>query len=314
MRGLLRRLDPVALVVDRARRDLRQRAGLRDRTVALADGRHVAALDTLGDRPAAVLLHGIGASKDHWPRLTRRLAPRLRVVAPDLPGYGESDVAGDLSTSGLADAVVQFLDALGLDRVHLAGAAMGGRIAALVAARHPDRLRTLWLLAPAGAEGERASEMIEGLFAGRGVPLFARTAAEYAASLAFTMSRPPAIPRPALRVLAAEGAAVYDHNRRRFAALSEELALGPSTEDVLRDVAVPTLVTWGAEDRVLHPSGAATVAAAMPNATAHVLDGVGHLPMLEVPEQLAADYLAFLDGWSEAPLSSESGSRSRTQT
>jgi len=295
MRGLLRRLDPVARAVDRARLGLRQRAGLHRRTLVLPDGRQIVYLDTETDRPPVVLLHGIGASKDHWPRLARRLAEHVRVIAPDLPGYGESDVAGDLSMAGLADAVVDVLDALDLDRVHLAGSSMGGRIAALVAARHPERLRTLWLLAPAGAEGERPSELIEQFFAGEGVPLFARTAEEYETSVAFTMSRPPAIPRPALRVLAAESAAVWGHHRRRFAALTEELAFGETTEAVLDGVAVPTLITWGTEDRVLHPSGAATIAAAMPDATVRLMDGVGHLPMLEAPEPLAADYLAFLD-------------------
>ena len=295
MFGFLRRLDPVARAVDRTRRRLRAEAGLVRRQLTLPDGREVVALDTEADKPPLVLVHGIGASKDHWPRLARRLADRVRVVAPDLPGFGESDVAGDLSMVGQAEAVVAFLDALGLDRVHLAGSSMGGRVVAELAHRHAGRLRSLWLLDPAGAEGEAPGEMIEGLFAGEGVPLFAQTPAEYAASLAFTMTRPPDIPRPALRVLAAESAAVYDHNIDVFAAMSLEMALGPSTEDLLRDVAVPTLISWGADDRVLHPSGAATIAAAMPDATVRLMDGVGHLPMLEAPDAAARDWLAFLD-------------------
>ncbi len=294
MLDFLRRLDPVARAVDRARRGLRQRAGLHRCELTLPDGRQLVYLDTETDRPPVVLVHGIGASKDHWPRLARELASRFRIIAPDLPGYGESDVAGDLTMSGLADAVVAFLDALGLDRVHLAGSSMGGRIAALVAARHPERLRTLWLLAPAGAEGERPSEMIEAFFAGEGVPLFARTAEEYAASVAFSMSQPPDLPRPALRVLAAESAAVWDHHRERFVELVGEIAFGETTEAILDGLAVPTLISWGDEDRVLHPSGAATIAAAMPSATVHRLSRVGHLPMLEAPEPLAAAYLAFL--------------------
>lgn len=295
MFGFLRALDPVARAVDKARRDARAAAGLTRRTVRLGDGREVVYLDQGGDRPPLVLLHGIGASKDHWPRLAKRMRERVRVIAPDLPGFGESDLTGDLSMAGQGEAVVAFLDALGLDRVHLAGSSMGGRIAAEVAHRHADRLRSLWLLAPAGAEGERPSEMIEGFFAGEGVPLFARTPAEYTASIQFTMRRPPAIPKPALRVLAAESAAAYDHTVQVFVDMTYEFATGATTEELLDGLPVPTLLTWGDADRVLHPSGADSIAAVLPDATVHLMPEVGHLPMMEDPTATARDGLAFLD-------------------
>ena len=295
MLSFLKKLDPIALAVEKSRRDLRAKAGFTVEETALPDGRTIAYLDTGGAHPPLLLVHGIGASKDHWPRLARRLAGRFRILAMDLPGFGDSAKTGDVSMVGQAETVVAFADALGLRRVHLAGSSMGGRIVAEVAHRHADRLLSLWLLDPAGAEGERPSEMIEGLFAGEGVPLFARTADEYAASVAFTMSQPPSIPTPALRVLAAESAEAYDRNLDIFRQMSEAFATGPTTEAILTDVAVPTLVTWGEEDRVLHPSGAATIAAAMPDATVHLLPGVGHLPMLEDPDAAARAYLSFLD-------------------
>ncbi len=301
MFGFLKSLDPVARAVDRARRDLRAAAGLERRALRLGDGREIVYLDTSPprpgdpDRPPLVAVHGIGASKDHWPRLAALVADRVRVVALDLPGFGESSLTGDLSMVGQADAVVAFLDALGLDRVHLAGSSMGGRVVAEVAHRHPDRLRSLWLLDPAGAQGDRPSEMIEGILNGDGVPLFARTPDEYRASVAFSMSTPPAIPRPALRVLAAESAEAYDRTLNVFLQMSAELATGPTTEALLAGLDVPTLISWGTEDRVLHPSGAATIAAAMPDAAVRLMPGVGHLPMLEDPEATARDFVAFLD-------------------
>ncbi len=298
--GLLSRLDPVARAVRKHRDRLRAEAGLDERRIALPDGREVALLDNGGDadgRPVLLALHGIGAQKDHWPRLARRLAGRVRTVAPDLPGFGDSDRApgADYSMTAQAAAVVALADALGLGRFHLAGSSMGGRIAAEVAAAHPDRLLSLWLLAPAGAEGERPSEMIETLLAGGDVPLFSRTAREYLDSVAFTMSRPPEIPRPAVRVLAAESARGYDLNLRIFRAMAEELDARPTTEALLDGLAVPTLLTWGEEDRVLHPSGARTVAARVPDATVRTHPGIGHIPMLEVPDAPARDFLDFLD-------------------
>ncbi len=304
MFAFLKKLDPVARAVEKARLDLRAKAGLERHELTLSDGRTVVYLDTGGDRTALVLLHGIGASKDHWPRLARRLKDRFRLVIPDLPGFGESDRAGDFSMTAQAEAVVTFADALGLGRFHLAGSSMGGRIAAEVAHRHPDRLQSLWLLNPAGAAGERPSEMIEGLLEGEGVPLFSRTADEYAASVAFSMSQPPPIPRPAYRVLAAESAEDYDFNHHVFRRMAEELAAGPTTEALLDGVGVPTLVTWGAEDRVLHPSGAASIAAGMPRAHVRMMQGIGHLPILEDPETTAQDFLAFVDALDAEPASS----------
>ena len=298
--GFLSRFDPVARAVRKHRDGLRDRARLAPGTTTLPDGRTLAYLDNGADgddRPVLLALHGIGAHKDHWPRLAHRLAGRLRVVAPDLPGFGESDrdAGADYSMGAQAEAVVAFADRLGLERFHLAGSSMGGRIAAEVAAGSSPRLLSLWLLAPAGAHGERPSEMIETLRAGGDLPLFSRTPEEYRASVDFAMSRPPDIPRPALRVLAAETARGYDLNRQIFRLISAEYDAGPSTEEVLDGVDTPTLITWGEDDRVLHPSGAATIAARMPDATVRVMPDTGHLPMMEDPDATAADYLAFLD-------------------
>ena len=295
MLDLLKRLDPVAYAVRRARALARRRAGLERRTVRLPSGLDIVYLDSGGEGAPLVLVHGIGASKDHWPALAAQIGGRLRTVVPDLPGYGESTHDADTSLGGLAEAVRALAEALDLGRFHLAGSSMGGRVAAELAAAYPDRVRTLWLLDPAGARGEALSEMIERTEAGEPPPLFSRTAGEYADVLAFTMTEPPDIPRPALRVLAAEGAAHYDRYRSLFDALADELRDGLTTEDLLRGLPIPTLVTWGGADRVLHPSGAATIAAAMPNARVHLMPGVGHVPMLEDPEAAAAAYLAFLD-------------------
>lgn len=297
LRRLLDNLDPVARAVDKARQDLRSKAGLERHEITLPNGHDVVYLDTGGDLPPLVLLHGIGASKDHWPRLARRLKGRFRIVAPDLPGFGESSKPedGDYSMAGQVENVRGLAEALRLRPFHLAGSSMGGRVAAVYAATHPDDVRTLWLLDPAGARGEQPSEMVEQILQGEPPPLFSRTADEYAATIAFTMARPPDIPKPALRVLAAEGAPFYDHYHRVFAGFTDELRVAPSTEDLLRGLDIPTLVTWGEEDRVLHASGAATIAAAMPNATVRLMPGIGHIPMLEDPETTAADFLAFHD-------------------
>src|SRR5208282_2904523 len=105
--------------------------------------------------PVVVLIHGLGGSAEDW----RNLAPFLvnagfRVYIPDLPGYGRSQRPADFSYSVRDEAgvVTGFLDALGLKQVDLGGWSMGGWIAQLVAAEHPDRVKRLMLFDSAGLD------------------------------------------------------------------------------------------------------------------------------------------------------------------
>src|SRR4051812_35065423 len=100
-----------------------------------------------------VLVHGLGGRSEDW----RNLAPYLvhagfRVYTPDLPGYGRGDKPADFSYSipDEMEAVVGFMDALGLKQVDLGGWSMGGWIAQYLAARHPDRVKRLMLFDSAG--------------------------------------------------------------------------------------------------------------------------------------------------------------------
>ncbi len=98
-----------------------------------------------------LLLHGFGADLNGWMFNQPALSDGRRVVALDLPGHGGSsrDVgAGD--GEAFSRAVEGFLATLDLGRAHLVGHSMGGAIAALLAARRPDLVRTLTLIAPAG--------------------------------------------------------------------------------------------------------------------------------------------------------------------
>src|SRR5208282_2970221 len=105
--------------------------------------------------PVVVLIHGLGGSAEHW----RNLAPDLaesgfRVYIPDLIGYGRSERPADFSYSvgGEASVVVGFMDALGLKQVELGGWSMGGWIAVLVAAQHPERVSRLMLFDAVGLD------------------------------------------------------------------------------------------------------------------------------------------------------------------
>jgi len=118
---------------------------------------------TGGTGEPLVLLHGFGGDKNHWVRIAKYLTPHFRVIAPDLPGFGE--VARDPSLRyGISDQVERlhdFVEARGLTMFHLGGNSMGGQIAGAFAAKYPQHVKTLWLLAPGGVLSAKTSELGE---------------------------------------------------------------------------------------------------------------------------------------------------------
>ena len=123
-------------------------AGLRFRVVPTRIGR----ISTMqaGEGPPVVLIHGLGATKASFLPTMDALAPRHRVIAIDLPGFGDSvkPVGGGYDAPFFATSVVALLDALGLEQAALVGNSMGGRVALEVGLRHSDRASKLVLLAP----------------------------------------------------------------------------------------------------------------------------------------------------------------------
>ena len=100
--------------------------------------------------PTVVLVHGVAVSRRYLVPLAERLAPYARVYVPDLPGYGESDrpPGGDFTVPELADALLTWMDRMGLARPHLLGNSFGCQVIADLAARYPDRVGRLVLQGP----------------------------------------------------------------------------------------------------------------------------------------------------------------------
>lgn len=269
----------------------RSRAGLTAKTVRIP-GFEIAYLDG-GAGEVLLLLHGSSGEKDNWNRVARHLTPHLRVIALDLPGFGDSDRPAD-GAYGLWDQVAHiraFAAALGLQRFHLGGNSFGGRLAAMYAARHPEQVASLWLLAPGGVLSAAPSELSQLLSRGAPNPLFIGNDAEFDAYLKIVMAQPPALPGPVKRGFAARTAARADLHRKIFDAIRVS---GPALEDVAAAAQVPTRIVWGERDRVWHPSGAVILQRRLPLSSLLLLPEIGHVPMIEAPQRVAEDYLAFL--------------------
>lgn len=97
-----------------------------------------------------ILVHGLGATKVSFLTTAAALAPGWRTLSLDLPGFGDSvkPLLAPYHPPFFARAVVDFMDAMGIDRAHVVGNSMGGRVALELGLRHPDRVRDLVLVAP----------------------------------------------------------------------------------------------------------------------------------------------------------------------
>jgi pimeloyl-ACP methyl ester carboxylesterase len=105
-----------------------------------------------GAGPVVLLLHGasLGSSADVWASNLEHLAARgLRVIAPDLPGFGLTDNVADHSVGFRAKFIPAFLDALGIDRAHVVGHSQSGQIAVQLAIKHPERVGKIVVLGTA---------------------------------------------------------------------------------------------------------------------------------------------------------------------
>lgn len=114
------------------------------------------------DAPVLLLLHGFGGDKDNWTRFSRTLVPNYRIIAPDLPGFGDSARHADWDYSLAAQRVrlEGFVDALQLGPLHIAGNSMGGHLAAMYAYTRPEQVRSLLLLDNAGIDAPERSTLV----------------------------------------------------------------------------------------------------------------------------------------------------------
>ncbi|MEQ8493925.1 MAG: alpha/beta hydrolase, partial [Gammaproteobacteria bacterium] len=220
----------------------------------------------------------------------------FHVYAPDLPGFGDATRIddADYGLDAQLDRIVALADALGLDSFHLGGSSMGGYLAAHFAVRHPTRVRSLWLLAPAGILGAEESETMRQIAAGDN-PLIATDMAALDRLTALCFAVPPTMPAQFKRPLLARARREAPMNARLFEAI---FATPHGLEEIAPLLPARTLVVWGDGDRVLHPSALALLAGLRPDITCLMMQKMGHVPMIERPAHTAADYLRWqgLDG------------------
>ena len=267
----------------------RRLAGLERKEITLASGLSYVYLE--GGRGAPlVLLHGFGADKDNFARVAKYLTPHYRVIVPDLVGFGESSrpPQADYAPRAQAERLRALMRQLGVTKLHLGGNSMGGHIALTYAALYPKEVESLWLLNAAGVWSAPPSELRRTMAQTGENPMLVQDEDDFAHLVSLLTAQPLMIPRPFLDVLAQERIKNYALEQRIFKQLAAD-----SVEERIRGLAIPALIAWGQQDRVLHPGSAGILQMLLIKSEVVMLPGVGHLPMIEAPEKCALDYLRF---------------------
>lgn len=267
----------------------RRVAGLERREIDLPDGIKYVYLEG-GKGEALLLLHGFGANKDNFTRVAKYLTPHYRVIVPDHIGFGESahPAQADYSPRAQAERLRALARKLGVAKLHLGGNSMGGQIALTYAALYPQEVQSLWVLNAAGVWSAPPSEMRKRIAATGQNPMLVKNEEEFAQLLSLVTAKPLFIPRAFLDVVAQERIRNYGLEQRIFKQVAED-----SVEKLIRGLAIPALVVWGAQDRILHPGTAGVLQMLLTRSEVIMMPGIGHLPMLEAPEKCALDYLRF---------------------
>ncbi|MGL4238612.1 alpha/beta fold hydrolase [Tabrizicola sp.] len=239
-----------------------------------------------GTGPAVVIIHGVGGHKEDWQGVATALAADHQVFAIDMLGFGGSSKTGDdLSMPVQADAVKALLDEKGIDRADLVGNSVGGWVATTFAATYPDRIDQLVIIDAAGFKA-----MFEGT---PPVNFDPNDAAEMQKLIDITINsdvaKTPGLAEKAFEAYVASG------EKAIAGTWGKSLFASPRLEELFPKVAAPTLVLWGADDKLFPSALAEVFAGQIAGATAQLIPNAGHFPQIDNPDATIAAITAFLN-------------------
>jgi pimeloyl-ACP methyl ester carboxylesterase len=231
-----------------------------------------------------LFLHGAGGIGD-WTPWMDKLSAHYDLIVPDHPGWGRSDMPDWFdNVHDLAYFYLDFMDALDLKGVHLAGNSIGGWIACEVAVRNTGHLKSMILIDPAGLRVT-------------GIQRFDIFLASHEAHMR-ALYHDPAIAEQRLAT-PMTGDALDVHLRNRYATARvgwQPRLYDPHLAKWLHRVKIPTLVVWGENDRIFPVAMQAEFVRLIPGAQAATIPNCGHLPHVECTDALLAHLDRFIGG------------------
>jgi abhydrolase domain-containing protein 6 len=270
----------------------RRMAGLRRKSVHVADHRIVYSEGGERNAETVVLVHGFSSSADGWNRLAGQLTKRYHVIAPDLPGWGESTriESAFYGYPAQVERLHQFLEQLGLKRFHLAGHSMGGGISAKYAVLYPGQVITLGLIAPHGVAEPEESELSRCVAKGDNW-LVVSSMEGFERLMQNLFVKRPFVPRSVLKYLAEQTISRSAKSQRIF----DEIHSSTPLLEELKQIKASTLIVWGDDDKLIHVSAADLFRNSIQNSEVLIMHQTGHMPLLENVRQCGAAYLAFIE-------------------
>ena len=271
-------------------------------TVPHVEYSHFAEVDGLrahyqekGSGPVLLLIHGYAASTYTWKDVFEPLSQHFRVIAVDLKGFGfTSKPEGDYSRPAQAEFLAHFLDTLKVDKATLAGNSMGGEVALNFALNYPQRVDKLILVDSAGVKvnfGSLSPAFAQWPFVGPALTAVALTSDKLVrGGLEKSFTDPS-------KISAAEVA--YYHRPlqtvggQRAAYLARRQAADFPVEDRIPTIKTPTLILWGAEDRLIPVEAGRKLNALINGSRLVVYERCGHIPQEEMPEKVIRDIVGF---------------------
>jgi pimeloyl-ACP methyl ester carboxylesterase len=250
-----------------------------------------------GEGPPLVLLHGAGDNALDWRWVLPALARTHHVYAPDLPGSDDSaKPAADYSPAFFERFVSGFVDALGIGRATFVGSSLGGLIALRLALSDPTRISALVLADSAGL-GRTINPLFTSVnVPGLGevaIPLWRTPAGAYQRAWARAMllfAHPGRVPRGWLteQCRLAQSPGYLEAHLTALRAQVRPWGQREVLVDRLSLLKMPTLIVWGARDRVYTKSQARDAVARLQEASLELIPDCGHLPHIECPEPFVA--------------------------
>ena len=232
-----------------------------------------------GEGEPLVLLHGLFGALSNFKDLVDHFKQTHRVIIPMLPLFDLSLL--DTTVAGLAKHVQKFIDARGLDNVHLLGNSLGGHVGLVYTLKHQDKVKTITLTGSSGLFENGMGET----YPKRGDYDYIRKKTE----LTFY---DPAV---ATKELVDEVYSIVNNRLKALKIISlARSAIKHNLGEELNDITVPTCLIWGKNDTITPPMVAEEFHKLMPASEVHWIDKCGHAPMMEVPGEFNVILDAFL--------------------
>lgn len=245
------------------------------------------AVEVHGNGDPVILVHGLGGTSNVFGPQVGVLSRFFQCIRPDLPGSGRSLAEGELTIAGLADAIEGLMDSRSLDRVHLVGHSLGTIVCQHVAARRPERIRSLALIGPLYAPPDAARPAIR--------DRAAKARAEGMVGIADAIvqggtSADTKAHRPEVAAFVRE--ILMRQDPEGYARTCEALAAAEPA-DVSR-ITCPTLLITGDEDGTAPPTAVRALHRRIEGSSLRILDRCGHWTTVERPAEVNEALVNFL--------------------